>query len=70
MSERSRLRVGFFQVLRVATTPTGLRCIILNTSYEGIPHEIPPISSNRLKRYLPRSFTALDDDFTLAEQFL
>ena len=44
--------------------------LFLNANFEGIPHEIPSISSKSIRKHLPKSFTARDDDLAAAEQFL
>ena len=44
--------------------------LFLNANFERIPHEIPSISSKSIRKHLPKSFTARDDDLAAAEQFL
>ena len=44
--------------------------LFLNANFERIPHEIPSISSNSIRKNVSKSYMASDDDLTAAEQFL
>lgn len=44
--------------------------LLPNVNLERIPHGIPSISSNSIRKYLPKSFTVQQDELAAAEQFL